>query len=345
LLRRGRFDAIFASNLPNADERAAILDIHLRRRGYKLKDFKADMAAFTEASNGFSGAEIESAVKDGLIEAYSADEDFCMDHIVEQMDEIVPLSRAFERQIAEMTAWAHNNAFAIVVRGSRMATRAAVTSPRFAATRSRIMATELNDIAVYYGKQTFRHESCRIAVFALPTDGRARSFPGSVLEKSGKTQRFPASSDGSASFGYWQMDSFKGKDDVVIMPQVTHTVHGAVSSSAAFLLRLRATGPLISVNCPLRQHRKATFESIPVFQGRADVIPLAEAKEVAALDKAFIRTYLSDEEEVDECFEVRVIAEQITSKPKMKVIASRRGRNKVTVKAPPSRIIRLGGRK
>jgi hypothetical protein len=61
LLRRGRFDESFFVGLPNTDERAEIVGIHLKRRGLEHDDaLPSKVAKFTK---GFSGAEIEALVK------------------------------------------------------------------------------------------------------------------------------------------------------------------------------------------------------------------------------------------------------------------------------------------
>jgi hypothetical protein len=60
LLRKGRFDEIFFVDLPSRDERMQIVDIHLRMRKQDPAAF--DVAKIAEATEGFSGAEIEQAV-------------------------------------------------------------------------------------------------------------------------------------------------------------------------------------------------------------------------------------------------------------------------------------------
>ena len=56
-------------DLPDPEERAAIWSIHLAKRRLKPADF--DLAALVADTEGFSGAEIEAAVIDGLHLAFS----------------------------------------------------------------------------------------------------------------------------------------------------------------------------------------------------------------------------------------------------------------------------------
>ena len=62
------------------------------------------------ASQGYVGAEIEAAVKDGLVLAYSAGEQFKVKHMLESLKVMVPLSKSYAEQIQIMTVWAKNNA-------------------------------------------------------------------------------------------------------------------------------------------------------------------------------------------------------------------------------------------
>ncbi len=60
LLRKGRFDEIFFVDLPEANERHSILQIHLGRRQQGTDNF--DLNELVIATEGFSGAEIEQAI-------------------------------------------------------------------------------------------------------------------------------------------------------------------------------------------------------------------------------------------------------------------------------------------
>jgi hypothetical protein len=60
LLRKGRFDEIFFVDLPDAGEREAIFKIHLAVR--RQDPASLDVRGLAQASEGFSGAEIEQAV-------------------------------------------------------------------------------------------------------------------------------------------------------------------------------------------------------------------------------------------------------------------------------------------
>jgi hypothetical protein len=63
LLRAGRLEAKFWLDVPNLSERLAIVDVFCKKYG-KVKDI--DRAAVARASDGWTGAEIESAIKETL---------------------------------------------------------------------------------------------------------------------------------------------------------------------------------------------------------------------------------------------------------------------------------------
>jgi len=70
LLRKGRLDELFFVDLPDSGNRKEILSIHMRKRGLEPERF--DLELLAQASDGFSGAELEQAVVSGW-HAASAD--------------------------------------------------------------------------------------------------------------------------------------------------------------------------------------------------------------------------------------------------------------------------------
>lgn len=66
--RIGRFSYIHFVDLPTKEDRQEIFRVHLAKRALKPEDFDLDVLA--EKSEQFSGAEIEGAVKDAVLEAF-----------------------------------------------------------------------------------------------------------------------------------------------------------------------------------------------------------------------------------------------------------------------------------
>lgn len=114
LLRRGRFDQIFAVVMPNPAERKEVLEIHLRKRGRDVELFRADeIQQYLRMSEGYVPAEIESAVKDALIAAFSAQEELRMEHITTALAELVPMSKSHADKIDALVKWANANAILV----------------------------------------------------------------------------------------------------------------------------------------------------------------------------------------------------------------------------------------
>lgn len=123
LLRKGRFDEIFFVDLPNEDERAEIFGIHLRRlkRDAKGIDVSHLVELSGEAHWGdgirLTGSEIESAVKEGLLEAYyrritdgDSTRDLETEDIAAAIRRSVPLAKLRSRDVQSMRQWASENA-------------------------------------------------------------------------------------------------------------------------------------------------------------------------------------------------------------------------------------------
>ena len=72
LLRKGRFDEIFYVGLPKAEERRKIFEIHIsKRRKNDLKDI--NLQELVSKTEGYSGADIEGVVKEGVEYAFTND--------------------------------------------------------------------------------------------------------------------------------------------------------------------------------------------------------------------------------------------------------------------------------
>lgn len=104
LLRKGRFDEIFFVDLPTRAVREEILSIHLTKKRREPKDF--DIASLAGRSVGFSGAELEEAVREGLYDAFAEGRELHTDHVVRALDKTFPLSRTMRDQIESLRQWA-----------------------------------------------------------------------------------------------------------------------------------------------------------------------------------------------------------------------------------------------
>ena len=104
LLRKGRFDEIFFVDLPDADARTEVLNVHLARR--KLDAANFDLVALTAASDGFSGAEIEQAIVSALYTAHAETKPVDTDMLLHEIRNTRPLSVVMAEQVNALRAWA-----------------------------------------------------------------------------------------------------------------------------------------------------------------------------------------------------------------------------------------------
>ena len=104
LVRKGRFDEIFFVDLPNAENRAAILAIHLSNRDQSLANF--DIKALAAEMDGFSGAEIEQAIVAALYLAHARKEPLQDAHIRAEIQQTSPLSVVLSERIDAIRTWA-----------------------------------------------------------------------------------------------------------------------------------------------------------------------------------------------------------------------------------------------
>lgn len=104
LLRKGRFDEIFFVDLPTRNVREEILSIHLRKKKREPKEY--DLANLAEMSIGYSGAELEEAIREGLFDAFAEGCELKTEHIQRALEKTFPLSRTMRDQIESLRQWA-----------------------------------------------------------------------------------------------------------------------------------------------------------------------------------------------------------------------------------------------
>jgi SpoVK/Ycf46/Vps4 family AAA+-type ATPase len=107
-LRKGRFDEMFFVDLPDAQERAQIWDIVIKRHGRRPAGF--DTVALSRACEQFTGAEIEAVFIDALHEAYTEGREPGPKDILDAMAHTVPLAQLMDGQIGALRHWAKGRA-------------------------------------------------------------------------------------------------------------------------------------------------------------------------------------------------------------------------------------------
>lgn len=98
-----RFNEVFFVDLPGPDERWEIFTIHLAKRGRDVENFAKQKQALLKASEGYTGAEIEKAVKDAIAHAfYSDSKDVTHKDIVKALQDTKPISKVMAKKITTL---------------------------------------------------------------------------------------------------------------------------------------------------------------------------------------------------------------------------------------------------
>jgi SpoVK/Ycf46/Vps4 family AAA+-type ATPase len=108
MLRKGRFDEIFFVDLPDVRIRAALFALHLKKRSRDAAGF--DTARLAQASEGYSGAEIEQAIVSGLYTAFSQKQQLSTEILLSEIKSTQPLSVTRAEEVAAIRDWAKNRA-------------------------------------------------------------------------------------------------------------------------------------------------------------------------------------------------------------------------------------------
>ncbi len=126
LWRKGRYDEVFFVDLPSSDEREEIFKIHLENRGQNINHL--NLKELAQNSQGYTGAEIEQAVKDAIVATFNMfhegkdTEDAekvieglsnlkaAKNVLLASLRNITPLSALKKEEIDELRNWSHRRA-------------------------------------------------------------------------------------------------------------------------------------------------------------------------------------------------------------------------------------------
>ncbi len=110
LLRRGRFDELFFVDLPTAEERRDILKLYMHK--YLNLQFEGQFSdKIVELSDGFTGADLESTVRD-LAYRSLANDNFVLneENMITAFNNVVPLSQTSPEKIEGIRDWGKERA-------------------------------------------------------------------------------------------------------------------------------------------------------------------------------------------------------------------------------------------
>jgi len=102
-LRSGRFDCVFALDLPNDLERKSIFNIHISKR--KREPSNYDMKSLVEKTNGFTGSDIENSIELALKIAFCQKTELSQSHLEIAIESTIPLSKLEPERIQKTREW------------------------------------------------------------------------------------------------------------------------------------------------------------------------------------------------------------------------------------------------
>jgi SpoVK/Ycf46/Vps4 family AAA+-type ATPase len=112
-LRKGRFDEIWSTDLPNDIERKEIFKIHLTKKRTeeqtKIREIKSfNIEKLIEVSKDFTGAEIEQCIISALNHSFNENKDVTTDDIVNAFLETKSLNIIAPEQVNQIREWIKN---------------------------------------------------------------------------------------------------------------------------------------------------------------------------------------------------------------------------------------------
>lgn len=108
-LRKGRWNEIFALDLPNDEERSEIFKIHLNKRG-RGKLAASLNGKCVKATKDFTGSEIESLIEDAMFNAFDEDREVVEADLISAAEDTVPLAVTAREKIDALRTWASTRA-------------------------------------------------------------------------------------------------------------------------------------------------------------------------------------------------------------------------------------------
>ena len=105
IIRKGRFDEIFFVNLPSKIERKQIFEVFLTQlRPNNIDNFDIDL--LSNQTDGFSGAEIQQSIIEGMHFAFNEKREFTTSDILFGIEQIIPLSQIDPERTKKLQNWA-----------------------------------------------------------------------------------------------------------------------------------------------------------------------------------------------------------------------------------------------
>lgn len=108
MIRKGRFDQLFFVDLPDKKARIEILHIHFRNQS--IDPYQFDIDRIAQLLQGWTAAEIAQLVKSAQIDAFTENRKPTFDDLIQNIYNIIPLSKTMAHEINTLRGWARDRA-------------------------------------------------------------------------------------------------------------------------------------------------------------------------------------------------------------------------------------------
>ncbi|MPM04833.1 ATP-dependent zinc metalloprotease FtsH [bioreactor metagenome] len=110
LIRRGRFDELFFVDLPSESEREEIISLYLNKY-INMRLSESSMRQLVEITDGFTGADLESSIRDVAYRLIADDElQYSDELIINSLKNVIPLSKTSPEKIEAIREWGRERA-------------------------------------------------------------------------------------------------------------------------------------------------------------------------------------------------------------------------------------------
>ena len=108
MIRKGRFDQLFFVDLPEKKARIEILRIHFLNQG--INPYQFDIDRIAQLLHDWTAAEIAQLIKSAQIDAFTDNRTLAYEDIIQNVYNIIPLSKTMAKEINALRGWARDRA-------------------------------------------------------------------------------------------------------------------------------------------------------------------------------------------------------------------------------------------
>lgn len=180
-------------------------------------------------------------------------------------------------------------------------------------------------ILVGYGKATFPHTSVTIAGFAVEAPF-VRTLASKKLTKIGATNRMPVSAHPDID-GWLYSETIDVPDGTILLIQTSRKFRGSGLYDGALFIRARKDGDALLISAHIPPDARCTLPTHQhvVFSGNGDILTVEDLDAEGIEPGERYTDAFMTEEEVEEAYNIQVIAKARAPAPKIEKVLNDEG--------------------